>query len=117
MSNGLVAHISNDKTGILLQTARANICDVDNCMQVLTRILFDIGSQRSHISETVRNKLKLKTLRILRVIINSSGKTGGSEMRKFDIVQLKVKHRTDSMFTTVEALRILIVKYPQQRLC
>ena len=105
-TSGLAAHTSNDKTRILLQTARANISDVDNCMQVHSRILFDSGSQKSYISETVRNKLKLKTVRTERVIINTFGQTGSSEVRKLDVVQFKVKHRTDSMFTHLQKLSV-----------
>ena len=64
------------------------------------------------ISETVRNKLKLKTVRTERVIINTFGQTGGSEVRKLDVVQFKVKHRTDSMFTAIQALCVPTVCSP-----
>ena len=60
----LVAHASCDKNGILLQTARADILPVDDSVQVHTRILFDIGSQRSYISDKVRYALQLKAIRL-----------------------------------------------------
>ena len=81
-------------------------------MQIHTRILFDSGSQRFYISETVWNKLKLKTVRTERVIINTFGQTGGSEVRKLDVVQFNVKHRTDSLFTTIDALCVPTVCSP-----
>ena len=70
-TKGFVVHASCDKSAILLQTARADILPVDGSEEVSTRILFDSGSQRSYISEKVRSRLKLQTIRTEKVVINS----------------------------------------------
>ena len=48
--------------------------------EVSTRIQFDSGSQRTYISEKVRNRLKLKALRSERVIIKTFGQGEDSEV-------------------------------------
>ena len=61
---GFVGHTRCDKNGIFLQTARADILPGDESKRVSTRVLFDhdSGSQRTYVSEKVRNRLGLKTL-------------------------------------------------------
>ena len=78
-NEGLVAHASCDKNGILFQTARADILPVDDSVQVHTRILFDSGSQRSYISDKVRHALQLKAIRVEKVVIKTFGQIGNSE--------------------------------------
>ena len=103
-NEGLVAHASCDKNGILLQTARADILPVDDSFQVQTRILFDSGSQRSYISDKVRHALKLKAIRVEKVVIKTFGQVENSEVKELDVVQLKTKNKGDTRFTFVEAL-------------
>jgi hypothetical protein len=50
---------------------------------VRTRILFDSGSQRTYISEKVRNRLKLKAIRSERVIIKTFGQSEASEVQSW----------------------------------
>ena len=110
-SNGFVGHTGCD--GILLQTAIANICladttEVKNC----TGILFDSGSQRSYISEKVRTRLQLKTIRREKVIIKTFGQTSDSEVQKLDVVQLNIKNKFDNAFTLIEALCVPTICSP-----
>ena len=51
----------DSKTNVLLQTAEAVISDVADKKHVKARILLDPGSERTYISERVRNCLQLET--------------------------------------------------------
>ena len=51
----------DSKTNVLLQTAEAVISDVADKKHVKARILLDPGSERTYISECVRNCLQLET--------------------------------------------------------
>ena len=111
-TDGFVGHASCDRSGILLQTARANILPVDEGEEVITRILFDSGSQRSYISEKLRSRLKLKTIRTEKVVIKTFGQSEESEVQKLDIVQFKVRSKHDPRFTFVEALCVPTICSP-----
>ena len=93
-TGGLVAHTSNDNIGLLLQ-GPTFVMLITVCKSLQGFFLIVHGSQRSYISETNRSKLKLKTVGTERAIINTFGRTEGSEVPKLDIVQFRVKHRTD----------------------
>ena len=51
------------KGGILLQTAKAIACDVTSQKETCVRILFDCGSQRSYVTESLCSKLDLSPVR------------------------------------------------------
>ena len=112
-----VGHANCDEHGILLQTARVDVSDVHNNEQVYTRLLFDSGSQRSYISEKVRSRLKLKTVRSEKVIIRTFGQGEESEVQKLDIVQFKIKNKHDANFTCVEALCVPTICSPLTNQC
>ena len=53
-----------DKKTVLLQTAKAIIaCDMGESNKVTVRILFDSGSQRSYMTESLKHQLKLGTVK------------------------------------------------------
>ena len=56
-----------------IETDRASILDLDNKNCCNTRILFDTGSQRSFITENVRKRLRLKTVRTEKISISVFG--------------------------------------------
>ena len=60
--NSIVAFVDQSKS-ILLQTARADVFNIETKSSVKTRILFDTGSQRCYVNEKVRKHLHLKTIR------------------------------------------------------
>ena len=101
-SNQVIAHAGVLK-GSLLQTARAQICNIETEETLTTRILFDTGSQRTYITENLRKLLKLKTLRTENVIINTFGKLHEPKLETLDVVQAKVKHRSTNEYTFIEA--------------
>ena len=102
-SNQVIAHAGVLK-GSLLQTARAQICNIETEETLTTRILFDTGSQRTYITKNLRKLLKLKTLRTENVIINTFGKLHEPKLETLDVVQAKVKHRFTNEYTFIEAL-------------
>lgn len=82
-SKDFVGHTGCDKQGILLQTARAQVHPVeDTVFKVSTRILFDSGSQHSYISDMVRAKLQLKSIRSETIIIKTFGQDNDSEVKR-----------------------------------
>ena len=95
---------ANDTSSVLMQTAKANILDVDSNNVCLSRILFDTGSQRSYVSINVRNKLNLKTIRQEKLIIKTFGDDASNKVRTLDVVAIKVKHKDTNKYTLVEAL-------------
>ena len=111
-NKGFVVHANCDKSGILLQTARADILPTDDSVQVQTRILFDSGSQRSYISDKVRSALKLKAIRVEKVVIKTFGQAENSEVQGLDVVQLKIRNKSDARFTFVEALCVPTICSP-----
>ena len=80
---------------------------------VYTRILFDIGSQRSYISDKVRHALQLKAIRVEKVVIKTFGQVENCEVKELDVVQLKIKNKGDARFTFVEALCVPTICSPQ----
>ena len=78
----------------LLQTAQANICDVQENKQANMRIFFDLGSQLSYITAEARNRLQLSTLAKQKFVVKTFGK---HETEKYlDKVQFCVKGRNDT---------------------
>ena len=60
-----------DKKAILLQTARAVASDSDGTKEVNICILFGNGSQRSYITEAIRSKLGLRSIKREKPHLNS----------------------------------------------
>ena len=77
---------TENKSNIMLMTARCKISDVNSKNISLRRTIFDSGSMRSYCTEEVRRKLSLPTLRKEKIILNTFGNKT-SETKKVDIVQ------------------------------
>ena len=76
------------KKKILLQTASVSIYGVDNDKLDNIPLLFDCGSQRSYVSDKLRKRFKLPTLRSEKISINTFGNKE-SVTKMTDLVQLK----------------------------
>ena len=74
--------------------------------------MFDSGSQRSYISDKVRATLQLKSIRSEKVIIKTFGQDNDSKVKRLDVVQVKVKNKSDSRCTSVEALCVPTICSP-----
>ena len=68
----LTTATSRSKGSVLLQTATAVATNEDQSKSTTVQILFDSGSQRSHITDSVRRKLGLKSANIETLHLNSS---------------------------------------------
>jgi len=76
--------------GILLQTVSSKVSSSPSGSFSNTRLLLDSGSQRSYISESLRQKLGLKTIRQERILIKPFGKSE-KVAQTLDIVQVFVQ--------------------------
>ena len=83
--------------------ARANVSSCESKKDLTTRILFDSGSQRSYITQNLREKLNLKTIRTERIILKTFGQSD-SVMNEFDVVQIRVKNPLRGDFVYLEVL-------------
>ena len=81
-----------------------NLLDLDNKNSCNTRILFDTGSQRSFITENVRKRLRLKTVRTEKISISVFGDSKESRLENLDVVEFKTKHGFENSYSTFEAL-------------
>ena len=108
-TTGTTTTTSVYKNSILLQTATAHVSDVENQENATARIMFDTGSQRSYITEKLRDSLKLKTVKQERMIINSFGQSD-SVAKNFDIVKIRV--RADDEFRDIEAICVPEISKP-----
>ena len=88
---------------VLLQTGRAVICSVESTDGILSRILFDGGSQRSYITSNLKDRLRLSVLRKERVVINTF-EGMSTEVRDIEVVRVKVLNFKKDNYVTVELL-------------
>ena len=86
----------NSRTPILLQTAKAAVCDASRDEPKLeVRAILDLGSQRSYVTTRVREALNLKRIRAESMIIKTFGSVRGDH-RVCDIVELKMTTKAGS---------------------
>ena len=96
-------NFANNKNNVMLQTAVGQIYDVNSERFVMSRLLFDTGSQRTYITDSLRRRLKLKAVRRENIIIQTFNSTE-SELREVEIVQIRVNRKDHSGFVYVEAI-------------
>ena len=109
--NGLVTHVGVPR-GILLQTPKAEIFNIESDEKLTACLLLDSGTQRSYITDNLRKLLKLKTIRIEKVLIKTFGQINDRQMPVLDVVQLKIKHRHQNKFVFIEALCVPVICTP-----
>ena len=78
-------------------------------------MLSDTGSQRSYITCELKEKLGLKAIRKNNVIIKTFGGIETSQVKRLDVVKIKVKHKKFERFTFIEALCCLLYTSPSPR--
>lgn len=64
---------SKGKTNVLLQTARAHVFGEDKAKKIAVNILFDGGSQKSYITESLKKRLALKSEKTETINLNTFG--------------------------------------------
>ena len=95
---------------VLLQTAFCKVSS-DSKLFFDARILFDSGSQRSYITENLKNELKLETVRTERVILRVFGQSESSA-RSLDVVNLVVKNNSGGKAFGIQALCVPLICEP-----
>ena len=89
--------------GILLQTAKAFVSKNVDERDVQTRFLFDSGSQRTYVTNELKERLNLETVRKEKLIINTFGHSK-SELKELPVVKFFV--RTFKGIVAVEAITV-----------
>ena len=75
----VVTAFIDSSTSVLLQTAMIPVFPVDNSEEAINvRLLFDSGSQGSYISDRLRNRLRLPTVKAEKLLIKLSVMTVNS---------------------------------------
>ena len=108
VTSNVVTH-SNSIT--FLQSAKVNITNCNNQNSLSIRVLFDKCSQRSFISTSTRDKLKLKTVRREKLITCSFGSEKG-EMKELDIVKAKIWNANEALYRTIKLVVVPIICNP-----
>ena len=102
---------NENKNSILLQTAVGYASCVGKQYYKKIRIMFDSGSQRTYITSSLRNQLRLPKLRNEHLIIQAFGGTENN-VEKVDVVQLKLKGNTNETEVYLEAICIPTICSP-----
>ena len=87
----------------MLQTAKADVLNIEPKSFVKTRILFDTGSHRCYVNEKVRKHLNLKTIRTEKTLTKTFGQINDFKMQVLYVAQLKIKHQCAEKYNIVEA--------------
>ena len=94
----------------MLQTARADVFNIETKSSVKTRILFDTGSQRCYVNEKVRKHLNLKTIRTEKTLIKTFGQINDFKMQVLDVILIKIKRQFEEKYIFVEIFLIKNIK-------
>ena len=78
-----------DKKTVLLQTAKAVACDMGESNKVTVRILFDSGSQRSYMTESLKHRLKLVAVKKEKLHLNTFG-DDHFKSQECEVVRVKI---------------------------
>ena len=89
-TNTVTNFSGNSYKNILLQTANAEVINLDNRNSEKCNILFDSRAQRTYITKSLKDKLNLLPIRHERINIKVFGITD-SKIQEIGIVKFKVK--------------------------
>ena len=90
------ARSNTSNRGVVLQTAKTYAFGPDPNSKQLLRVLFDLCSQRTYISEELKQKLKLKSLKTETLNLNTFG-TDKFRKQKCDLVEINLEGRDGSV--------------------
>ena len=110
---------TESKPSILLQTAQAEIFNPDNTgRKMVVRVVFDSGSQRSYITERVKDYLKLPVAAREKIYLKTFGQNKG-KFETMDVTQLRVQDNwrpeEEKVATLVNTLVVPYICSPLQR--
>ena len=90
------ARSNTSNRGVVLQTAKTYAFGPDPNSKQLVRVLFDLCSQRTYISEELKQKLNLKSLKTETLNLNTFG-TDKFRKQKCDLVEINLEGRDGSV--------------------
>ena len=110
----VVTAFVDSSTSVLLQTAMVSVFPVDNSEEAINvRLLFDSWSQLSSISDRLRNRLRLPTVKTEKLLINSFS-DDSEQLREYDTVQFGVKGLNDDLMLYINAHTVPLICSPIQ---
>ena len=105
------AESANPKRSVLLQTASAVATNEERTKSTTVRILFDNGSQRSYITENLRSKLQLKSLKNKKLNPNTFDESK-FKTQNCDVVNLQLQKTEYNNPLTISALTFPVICWP-----
>ena len=97
------AENSHAQKNVLLQTSQAFVSSVNSTSKGQRKVLFDNCSQKTFVTNDVKEQLKLPVFKSENLSIKVSGTTK-TDWEKFDVVQLKIQSCSSSNFKIIEAI-------------
>ena len=108
-ANTVTNFLGNPDKTILLQTANAEVVNLDNRSSEKCNILFDSGAHRTYITQSLKDKLNLIQHGIISIKVLG---TTASRIQEIEIVKFKVKFINKNIF--VKALIIPTIFPPKK---
>ena len=102
---------ANAKHRVLLQTATAIATNEEGTKSTTIRVLFDNGSQRSYITDSLRSRLQLKSLNTEQLNLNTFGESKFKK-QSCDIVNLQLRKTEHDDPITISALTFPVICSP-----
>lgn len=102
---------TNPKRKVLLQTATAMATNDEGTKSTKVRLLFDNGSQRSYITDSLRSKLQLKSVQTERLNLNTFGESKFKK-QSCEVVNLQLRKSEYDDPITLSALTFPVICSP-----
>ena len=102
---------ANAKHRVLLQTATAIATNEEGTKSTTIRVLFNNGSQRSYITDSLRSRLQLKSLNTEQLNLNTFGESKFKK-QSCDIVNLQLRKTEHDDPITISALTFPVICSP-----
>lgn len=102
---------SKNKRTVLLQTARAIACNEGNTRSIPVRVLFDNGSQRSYITDSLQSKLGLTPVKKEKLRLNTFGESR-YKTQNCEAVKLQLKKPGCNNSVNITALSFPVICSP-----
>ena len=102
---------ANPKHRVLLQTATAIATNDEGTKSTTIRLLFDNGSQRSYITNSLRSRLQLKSLKTEKLNLNTFGESKFKK-QSCDVVNLQLRKSEHDDPITISALIFPVICSP-----
>lgn len=102
---------ANPKHRVLLQTATAIATNDEGTKLTTIRLLFDNGSQRSYITDSLRSRLQLKSLKTEKLNLNTFGESKFKK-QSCDVVNLQLRKSEHDDPITISALTFPVICSP-----